>query len=90
MCVEPLNQTGVEIDQKHQTFKIRKSISKMLQGTEALEVFLVLVSDFFFFLAFNLVCLAQAKGKKDEFHDLAIKLHCNTLLLGNNFQGVSH
>lgn len=43
-----------------------------------------------FFLACFLVCLAQAKGKKDEFSDLAIKLHSNTLLLSNNFQGVSY
>lgn len=64
MCVEPLNQTGVEIYQKHQTFKIRKSISKMLQGTEALEVFLVLVAVFFFFFGFYSCVLSSGQGKK--------------------------
>lgn len=34
--------------------------------------------------------LSSGQGKKDEFSDLAIKLHSNTLLLGNNFQGVSY
>lgn len=54
MHMEPLNQTGVEIDQKHQTVKIRKSISKMLQEPEEWRGFCLGICLFVCLRVFNL------------------------------------
>lgn len=61
---------------RQQTFKIRKPFQRHCWNEKG-------------FFGFFCV-LSSGQGREDEFYDLAIKLHSNTLLLSNNFQGVSH
>lgn len=79
MDVDHLNQKDIEIDRelKLQTFKARKPFQRHRWNEKG-------------FFGFFYCVLSSGQGREDEFYDLAIKLHSNTSLLSNNFQGGSH